>query len=311
MQTEGRPLSRRQIWTHWLVYPGHTLPTALAPIAVGIGLAIHDHVFAPLPALVGFLASWLIHVGGVFTDNYHLLTRHPDNREHPELIAAVRDRILSLPALRHAALACFAIAALTGPYLVHVGGWPAILFGCIGMASAWMYAGGPWPYARLGLADPVFFLMFGVVAVVGTYYIQAASAIDFGRLGTVPALAFVAGWPVGALVTNVLIIDDIRDRDADEAKGWRTGAVRFGRDWSRAEFVALTIFAYGAPFGLWAAFPLSGWVLLPLLTLPVAVWIAWVVCARRQMTELVPMTPRGAFLSLAYAVLLGAGIAIS
>jgi 1,4-dihydroxy-2-naphthoate octaprenyltransferase len=157
----------------------------------------------------------------------------------------------------------------------------------------------------------VFFLMFGVVAVVGTYYIQAASAIDFGRLATVPALAFVAGCPVGALVTNVLIIDDIRDRDADEAKGWRTGAVRFGRNWSRAEFVALTIFAYVAPFGLWAAFPLSGWVLLPLLTLPVAVWTAWAVCTRRQMTELVPMTPRAAFLALVYSGLVAIGIAVS
>lgn len=307
MDIDRQSLSRRQIWTHWLVYPGHTLPTALAPVAVGVGLAIHDDVFAPLPALIGFLASWLVHVGGVFTDNYQLLTRHPGNREHPELIAAVNDGILSLAALRGAAMGCFVVAALVGIYLVDLAGWPAVLLGSVGMTSAWMYAGGPWPYARHGLADPVFFLMFGVVAVVGTYYVQAAA---LQTSGTIPLLAFVVGVPVGALVTNVLIIDDIRDREADAAKGWRTIAVRFGRGASRAEFVGLTVFAYAAPFGLWVLAP-NGWMLLPLLTLPVAAWIAWVVCACRNPVELVPMTPRAAFLSLAYAVLSAIGLALS
>ena len=75
-------LSRRDIWVQLLLYPGHTLPTAAAPVVVAVGLAIHDRVFAFVPALVAFLGSWCIHVGGVFTDNYELLRRHPDLPEH-------------------------------------------------------------------------------------------------------------------------------------------------------------------------------------------------------------------------------------
>lgn len=313
MQAGNSPtLSRRQIWTHWLVYPGHTLPTALAPVAVGMGLAWHDQVPAPLPALLGFVASWLIHVGGVFIDNHVLLTRHPENREHPELIAALHTGALTLPSMRRAAIACFVAAALIGPYLTAVAGWPVIALGLIGAAASFLYAGGPCPYARLGLADPLFFLMFGVVAVVGTYWVQAAAILGPATaLDQFPALAFVAGLPVGALVTNVLIIDDIRDREADEAKGWRTGAVRFGRDFSRAEFVTLAALAYLAPPGLWLQFSLNAWVFLPLLTLPAAAWIAFAVCTRRNMVDLVPMTPRASFLSLAYGILLGTEIAIS
>jgi len=60
----------REIWIRLLLYPSHTLPTAAAPVFVGIGLALHDDVFAAAPLLIAFLASWLIHIGGVFTDNH-------------------------------------------------------------------------------------------------------------------------------------------------------------------------------------------------------------------------------------------------
>ncbi len=304
-------LSRRQIWTHWLVYPGHTLPTALAPVVVGVGIAVHDGVLAPWPALVAFLASWLIHVGGVFIDNHQLLARHPDNREHPELIEALRTGALKLTSLRRAAIACFVAAALTGPYLVAQAGWPVVALGVIGMLSSVLYAGGPRPYAGIGLADPLFFLMFGVVAVAGIYYVQAASLVGPDiTLAAFPTLALVAGLPVGALVTNVLIIDDIRDCEADAAKGWRTSAVRFGRGFSRAEFTILAVFAYLAPFWLWARFDVGAFVLLPLVTLPAAIWITWRVCTRPQ-ADLAPTTAHAAFLSLAYGLLLGAGIGLS
>ena len=81
----GPSPSARTIWIDLLLYPTHSLPTAAAPVLVGLGLAYHDRVFAPLPALVGFLGSWLVHVAGVFTDNHERLRRHPGLQEHPEL----------------------------------------------------------------------------------------------------------------------------------------------------------------------------------------------------------------------------------
>jgi 1,4-dihydroxy-2-naphthoate octaprenyltransferase len=170
-------------------------------------------------------------------------------------------------------------------------------------------------YARLGLADPLFLLMFGVVAEVGTYYIQvAARAPDvWGRLLVergLPAEAFLVGLPIGALVTNVLVIDDIRDRHFDAAKGWRTPAVRFGLAGSRAEYLALSAFAFLAPLALWLGIGFGPTVLLPVLALPLAVPIARAVRTKDTTAELLPMTPRASRLALAYAVLLALGLAL-
>lgn len=269
---------------------------------VAAGLAVHDGVLAPLPLLVAFLGSWLIHLGGVFADQHELVRRHPQLPEHPELLQALADGTLELAWLRKSILLCFGLAALTAPYLVNRGGTPALLIGIVGVASSLSYAAGPLRYAPRGLADPIFFAMFGVVAVAGAYYIQAHAF---------PASAFVVGVPVGALVTNVLIIDDIRDRSFDAAKGWRTGTVRFGIGWSRGEYLALSALAYLAPFGFWRILGFSAWVLLPLLTLPWAVRIARAVRTSEQREDLVPMTPRASLLALGYALLLGAGLALA
>jgi 1,4-dihydroxy-2-naphthoate octaprenyltransferase len=309
-------MSRRDIWIHLLLYPGHTLPTAAAPVLVGVGLAVHDHVFAALPALLGFVASWLFHVGGVFTDNYELLVRHPHTREHPELTDALADGTLTLAGLRWAILACFGLPALAGPYLLQVGGLPVLGLAGIGIAASWLYAGVPFPFAKFGLAEPIFFLMFGIVAVAGTYYVQAAfvlAALPHGPAlqQLLPLNVVVLGLPVGALVTNVLIIDDIRDHAFDAEKGWRTGAVRFGSNWSRTEFIGLAIFSYLIPFWFWLGLGFGAWVLLPLLTLPWAIIVARVVVTHDRREQLFPMTPKASALALAYAVLLAIGVAVS
>lgn len=124
--------TRREVWTRKLLYPGHTLPTAIAPVVAAIGLAIHDGVFAALPVALAFLAGWLIQFAGVVTDNYTNLIRQPDDREHPELVQAVATGILSLADLRATLLTCYGIAVLVGTLLFVMAGWPVIV---IGLAS--------------------------------------------------------------------------------------------------------------------------------------------------------------------------------
>jgi 1,4-dihydroxy-2-naphthoate octaprenyltransferase len=306
---ESLAMSARDIWVKLLLYPSHTLPTAAAPVLVGIGLSVHDGIFAPVPVLVAFLASWFIHVGGVFTDNYELLRRHPDVSEHPELLQALRTGILTFAGLRAAILACFALAALTVPYLMSIGGMPALVIGIVGAASSYFYAGSPLPYVKRGLADPIFFAMFGIVAVLGTYYIQCAAVHGFGAQ-PLPWDVFLVGLPVGALVVNVMVIDDIRDRHFDAVKGWHTSAVRFGLGGSRAEYVGLSVFAYVLPLVFWLGLGFSAWILLPLLTLPLAWRVARAVCTLDTTRDLLAVTPRAAYLALVYSALLGAGIAL-
>jgi 1,4-dihydroxy-2-naphthoate octaprenyltransferase len=308
------PPSHRRIWIDLLLYPGHTLPTAAAPVVVAVGLAIHDHVFSALPVLLAFLASWLIHVAGVFTDNYLLVAKHPELPEHPELLAALDNGTLTLSGLQWAIMACLALAVLTGPYLLAVAGPMVLVLGIIGIAASLGYSLGPWSMTKLGIADPLFLLMFGIVAVAGAYYVQAAS-LDSSPAAllvpkALPTNALIVGLPTGALVTNVLLIDDLRDREFDRAKGWRTGPVRFGPNWTRAEFVALMAFAYAAPVWLWLGMGFSAWVSLTWLTLPQAIAITSVVSREQPRDRLVPMTPRTSRLAFDYSVLLAIGIAV-
>jgi 1,4-dihydroxy-2-naphthoate octaprenyltransferase len=125
-----------------------------------------------------------------------------------------------------------------------------------------------------------------------------------------PLKSLILGLPVGALVVNVLLIDDIRDRIPDRGKGWRTGAVRFGLRWNRVEIIALTAFAYLILLWFWLGLGFSPWILLPLLTLPRAISVTRTVFTTDRFEALFPMTPKASFLSLYYGLLLGLGIAL-
>ena len=306
-----RAASLREVWTRKLIYPGHTLPTALAPVMVGVGLAVRDDVFAPLPAVLAFLAGWLIQFAGVVTDNHENLVQQPDDREHPELVQAVASGLLTLGQLRATALVSYGLALAAGVWLWALAGWPVVIIGLLSMAASYVYSAGPLPIGRLGLADPLFFLFFGVVSVVGTYYVQAAATLGPTHWrDALPGYAFAAGVPLGALITDILIIDDIRDRAHDAVKGKNTIAVRFGRHWSLREHSALLVLAYLAPLWLWRGHDLGIYVLLPLCSIPFAGWIARELRRRDGPQALLPMTPRMAQLGMLYALLLAVGLAV-
>jgi 1,4-dihydroxy-2-naphthoate polyprenyltransferase len=302
--------SRREVWTRKLLYPGHTFPTAAAPVIVAIGLARHDQVFAALPVGLAFLAGWLIQFAGVVTDNYSNLVREPDDREHPELVQAVKRGLLSLTDMRNTIVVSYGLAVVLGFALLAIAGWPVIVIGLASIAASWAYSTGPWPFGRHGFADPLFFLFFGTVSVVGAYYVQAAVVLGPEHWReALPFTAIAVSLPIGALITNILIIDDIRDHEFDVMKGKNTVAVRFGKIYSRYEFVTLLAFAYLAPIAFWRSLGFSSWVLLPLVTVPFAVMVAHAVWTKNRFTELVPMTPRMAMLTVAYSICLAIGLA--
>ncbi len=145
---------------------------------------------------------------------------------------------------------------------------------------------------------------------LGAYYVQAATVLGPEHWReALPLVAVAVSLPIGAMITNILIIDDIRDYDFDKIKGKNTIAVCFGKFYSRCEFLGLLTFAYLSPFWLWRAWGFSAWVLLPLATLPLAAGIARAVWTHDQFEELVPMTPRLAMLTVAYSVCLALGLA--
>lgn len=164
-------LTRGQLWMRLLLYPGHTLPTAAAPILVGVGLAARDGVLAPGPALLFFATTWFVHLAGVLADNHTLIRRHPDLPEHPELLAAVAQQQLALSTLALAIAGSLVLAAVFGIGLVLDGGPPMVALALLGVAASLGYHAGPWPYVKHGVADPVFLGMFGVVAEIGRAHV--------------------------------------------------------------------------------------------------------------------------------------------
>jgi len=188
------------------------------------------------------------------------------------------------------------------------------VIGVVGVVASFGYSVGTHPYTRLGIAEPIFFAMFGIVAVAGTYYAQiawlaAAASQPVPSLTALPPAAFLVGLPVGALVTNILLIDDLEDRRFDASKGWRTLAVCFGPVGSRLAYCFFSLLAYLAPLALWSLGGFGAWVLLPLVTLPLALRILPVVLTHEDEPTLEPMTAKAAMLTFAYAALLAIGVA--
>lgn len=306
------PDSRRDVWVKKLVYPGHTVPTAAAPVAVGVGLALHDGVFAPLPALavVGF--GWLVQLGGVLADNYFNLLRYRNDAEHPALVYALDAGVLELSELKLATAAAFAAAAALGLSLVYVGGVPVVLVGLASMAVSLLYS---LEVTDVPLHDLYFFFFFGPVFVAGTYYLQAVAttAAPFPTWvppGTFPPVAVLLGVPVGAITTAILVVDNVRDLEFDRDKDDPTLAVVIGEYWSRVEYNGLLALAYVFPVVLWLGTRLGPAVLLPLVSLPFAVLVARRMARARTYRALHPLSPGTGQVLLAYSLLLAAGVAL-
>lgn len=238
-----------------------TLTAAIAPVVVGSALAFHTGTFQGLPALAALLSAIFIQIGTNFANDLFDFLKGADTKERLGPTRVTSAGLLSPTAVRNGMIVAFAIAALLGLYLVYVAGVPILIIGIASILCGIAYTGGPFPLGYNGLGDLFVFIFFGVVAVVGTYYVQALTVI--------PA-AFIAAIPIGALATAILVVNNVRDADTDKVAGKRTLAVLLGRPAGRAEYLVLMILTYLTPFVLWLGYGFTPWVLLPLITIPLA-----------------------------------------
>ncbi|EMA52615.1 1,4-dihydroxy-2-naphthoate octaprenyltransferase [Halococcus salifodinae DSM 8989] len=290
-----------------------TLPAAAAPVVVGTGLAVGTGAFAPLPALAALIGALLIQIGTNFANDYYDAKSGVDSDDREGFTRVTQSGLIAPAEVRWAMIGTFALSILVGTYLVWVGGLPIVVIGLASVAAGILYAGGPYPLGSYGLGDLFVFVFFGLVAVTGTYYVQAAAtAPPFPLrppLGTLPVAAVVASLPAAALSTNILVVNNVRDLETDRAAGKRSLAVLIGYRWSRVEFLLLTGMAYAVPIVFWLAedSPLA---LAPLLTLPYAARIARTVLTRAEGTALNPALERVGKLLAAHSALFALGLAI-
>lgn len=304
--------SRRRAWV--MAARPQTLPAGAAPVVVGVGLAVADGVLAPGPALAALVGALLIQVGTNFANDYYDAMKGADTDDREGFTRVTAGGLIEPRQVKRATIVTFGLAVLVGSYLVYVGGLPIVVVGLSSIAAGLLYTGGPYPYGYYGLGDLFVFVYFGLVAVTGTYYVQAVTATG-GPFplgvppGTVPVDSVLAGVAVGALATAIIVVNNIRDRESDRQTGKHTLAVLLGYRLSRVEYLGLLALAYAVPPVFWLRTD-SPAVLAPLLTLPLAALVARTVLTRTDGAALNPALERTGQLLALYALLFALGLAV-
>jgi 1,4-dihydroxy-2-naphthoate octaprenyltransferase len=290
--------SRFQIW--WGAARPRTLPAAVAPVLVGSALAWHDGAFHAVAAVLCLGFSLLVQVGTNFANDYYDFIRGADTAARVGPRRAVAAGLISPATMFRAMVAVFVTAFAVGIGLVAWGGPWLIAVGVASILCGVAYTGGPYPLAYHGLGDVFVFLFFGLVAVGGTYFVQA---------GQLTAEAVLAGVPVGLLAANILVVNNYRDADTDAAAGKRTLVVKLGRRAARVQF-GISLLAAGATPFVFLARGHNAWCLLPLALLPLAWSHARRLRESKSPSELIALLGDTGKLLALYAVLFGAGLAL-
>jgi 1,4-dihydroxy-2-naphthoate octaprenyltransferase len=277
-----------------------TLLAAVVPVLVGSALAFYDDSFQPVAAIFALMCSVLIQVGTNFTNDLYDFMKGADRKDRYGPHRALASGWLTVNEMKIAVILTFSIAFLLGMYLVYLGGIPILIIGILSILAGLAYTAGPYPLAYNGLGDIFVFLFFGLIGTTGTFYVQTMK---------VTYLVFWSSIPVGALITNILVVNNYRDTDEDRIAGKKTLAVIFGKRFARYQYIFFMIVSYLIPLVVYFTFKQNIWVFLPLLTFPISFKLVKMIFTLegKQLNKTLELTAR---LSLLYGILFALGILI-
>ena len=289
-----------------------TLPAAIVPVIVGTAAAhpfsrrAHSPAHSWCYALAALVVALAIQVGTNYANDYSDGIRGTDEvRVGP--VRLVASGLASPGSVKRAALMAFGVAGVAGLGLAWATSWWILVVGAACLAAGWFYTGGPRPYGYVGLGEVFVFVFFGLVATVGTYYVQTFS------LGE--ATVWMAAVAVGLLATALLLANNVRDIETDAVTGKRTLAVRVGR---RAAG-RLYLLCVGLPFigvAIWAGVSMTDVVhaarpaiaLLPLAAAPLTAAPARLVSSEASGRALLPVLAGTGRLQLVFGILLATSL---
>jgi len=277
-----------------------TLPAAFAPVIVGTGLAIGAKTFNGAAALLALIVAVALQVGVNYSNDYSDGIRGTDEaRVGP--VRLVGQGLAPAAQVKRAAFLSFLVAMVAGLGLVLITQkWWLILVGLACVAAAWLYTGGKHPYGYLGLGEIFVFVFFGLVPVVGTFYVQSL---------TVTASSIIAACGVGFLSCAILVTNNLRDIPGDTVSGKRTLAVRLGESRTRALYLALVIGAAACVVLLTVTYSKSA--IITLATFALAVTPVRIVMSGAQGRDLIAALKGTGTLVLLYGIVLGCALALN
>ena len=293
-------MSHSRIWI--LASRPRTLLAAIAPVLVGTALATSEDEFHALPFAAALVGSIFIQIGTNLSNDYSDARRGADTEDR---LGPVRVTAGGLMPPRHVLVGtyiAFGIAVAAGLYLAAVAGWELLVVGVASILAGVLYTGGPRPYGYEGLGELFVFVFFGIVAVVGSYYVQTEQ---------LRWEAFALAVPVGLLSSAILVVNNVRDIDTDRRAGKRTLAVKLGRDRARRLFSAMVLLSFLAPVVTFALGGLTAWILISLVALPLGVPLIRTVSSRTDGPALNGALAGTGRLLAVFSLLLAAGVVLS
>jgi 1,4-dihydroxy-2-naphthoate octaprenyltransferase len=287
--------TRRQLWIAGA--RPRTLPAAVAPVVAGSGVAAFYASFSWWKALLALGVSLALQIGVNYANDYSDGIRGTDaDRVGP--LRLVGSGLVPAKQVKIAALSFFALGGALGFALAASTTWWLLLVGAAAIIAAWTYTGGPSPYGYRALGEVSVFVFFGLVAVLGTAYVQIE---DFTWLAVAVAIG------VGALACAILVANNLRDIPTDTESGKKTLAVVLGDSRTRYFFTLLVLVALAAL--VWAAW-FSSWALLGLVMVPLAVRARQTVASGAKGMALIPVLRDIGMSELVYAAGLALGLII-
>lgn len=271
-----------------------TLPAAVAPVLVATALAKNNAMWNR--AILALIVSLSLQIAVNYANDYSDGVRGTDaDRVGPTRIVA--SGLANASAVKRAAFICFLVAGIAGLILSAMTSWWLILIGAIAIIAAWTYTGSKTPYGYSGFGEISVFIFFGLVATMGSYYVQTQ---------TLTWESFIVAVPIGALSCAILAINNIRDRAKDAVVGKHTLAVRLGDRGSRRFFFALLLTAH-----VTALLTLMPWALLTLGLLPLTFRLGRLVRNEADGRALIPLLAKTGQLQLSFAGLLATALWLS
>ncbi len=275
-----------------------TLPAAAAPVITGAAAAFSDGSFSFFIFCAALLGAFLLQISVNLANDYFDFKNRIDTKERLGPQRVTQSGLIKPSAVRNAMVLTLFLSLLVGCLLIKTGGFPIFAIVILALVSTLCYSAGPYPIASNGLGELFVFIFFGPVAVCGTYYLLAH---------TLTFKAVAAAVPVGLLITAIMVVNNLRDIKTDEKAGKRTLAVILGESGTKTGYFLLVLIAYFIPPVLFAFKLSSFYILLPLVSMPLALPLLATISEKkgRVLNETLAGTAR---LSLIYSILFSLGI---
>ncbi|MBR3855318.1 MAG: 1,4-dihydroxy-2-naphthoate octaprenyltransferase [Bacteroidaceae bacterium] len=272
-----------------------TLPVSIAGVLAGCGCAVWQGSFSFVPAVLCLLFALSAQIASNFANEYYDFKNGLDRKGREGFRRGVTEGDISPEAMKRATFLMLLAAALFGSLMLLYGGLWLIIVGCVILLFALAYSTGPYPLSHHGLGDVAVIIFFGVVPVTFTCYLQT------GGWGQLPVL-LTTSLAIGLLAANVLVVNNYRDKEDDEAVGKRTTVVIFGRTIMGRAYLASGLLAMAIMLPLWLRLPLWGLVApIVYLFMHFATWRKIIACRGAALNPLLGRTARNL---LAFTVLL-------